>query len=76
VDGKRLFPDEVRAVWRHLPGLRPLVLSQLGFLGGVVDVWLMGIVRLSANNPFGAPAVWRTAIVRVIATIHGILSAR
>jgi hypothetical protein len=55
VDGKRLFPDEVRAVWRHLPGLHPLVLSQLSFLGGVVDVWLVGIVRLSAKNPFGAP---------------------
>jgi hypothetical protein len=76
VDGKRLFPDEVRAVWRHLPGLRPLVIFQLGFLGGVVDVWLVGIVRLSANNPFGAPAVWRMAIVCVIVAIRGVLSAR
>jgi hypothetical protein len=70
--GRRWCTGAVHAVQQ----LCPVVPSRLGSSEGVADVSLMGIVPMSAQIPFGAPAVWRTATVPVNAAIPGVPSVR
>jgi hypothetical protein len=75
VDGKRYCTGMV-LVQSHQPRFCPLAPSRHGSLVGVADALHMDTVQLYAEIPFGAPAVWITAIMLTNATTPGVLSAR